>query len=130
MLCKNVLNFESIPNEINEVPNNTVTTSSSASLNLKFGEQLNDNIEHAVTLNIEKVPNVDAAYDTMKDDVSDFNIEASSDDLTTTAGLEKRRSSRVGFFIKCTMFFLFLDALYYRVTLCLTKLCCNCNLWF
>ncbi|CAH8545512.1 unnamed protein product [Schistosoma haematobium] len=95
LLCKNVLNFESIPNEINEVPNNTVTTSSSASLNLKFGEQLNDNIEHAVTLNIEKVPNVDAAYDTMKDDVSDFNIEASNDDLTTTAGLEKRRSSRV-----------------------------------
>ncbi|VDP27209.1 unnamed protein product [Schistosoma mattheei] len=95
LLCKNVLNFESIPNEINEVPNNTVTTSSSASLNLKYGEQLNDNIEHAVTLNIEKVPNVDAAYDTMKDDVSDFNIEASNDDLTTTAGLEKRRSSRV-----------------------------------
>ncbi|XP_018650719.1 hypothetical protein Smp_166780 [Schistosoma mansoni] len=96
LLCKNLLNFESVPNEINEVSNNTVTTSSSsASFNSKLGEQLNDNIEHAVNSNIEKVPNVDAVYDTMKDDVGDLNIEASNDDLNATAGLEKRRSSRV-----------------------------------
>ncbi|CAH8544925.1 unnamed protein product [Schistosoma rodhaini] len=96
LLCKNLMNFESVPNEINEVSNNTVTTSSSsASFISKLGEQLNDNIEHAVNSNIEKVPNVDAVYDTMKDDVGDLNIEASNDDLNATAGLEKRRSSRV-----------------------------------